>query len=186
MELFPTLSLGLLNGWLLLLLFYIVYGVLLFIFPKEVRDRLYDRTGWSQKHRRIALISAPFAFLALILVTLTPLKIGSPVFIVGISLYAIGMVDFVKALFDFKAAPQDQPATNGFYRISRNPQWISFALIMVSTAIAVGSWAALLLFAVRIIATHYRILAEEESCLERYGDSYRNYMRQVPRYLLIV
>ena len=29
-----------------------------------------------------------------------------------------------------------------------------------------------------------RILAEEEACLAQYGDSYRDYMRRVPRYLV--
>ena len=30
-----------------------------------------------------------------------------------------------------------------------------------------------------------RTLAEETACLEQYGDSYRAYMKRVPRYLLI-
>jgi protein-S-isoprenylcysteine O-methyltransferase Ste14 len=31
---------------------------------------------------------------------------------------------------------------------------------------------------------HFGILAEEEVCLRRYGESYRAYMEQVPRYFL--
>ena len=31
---------------------------------------------------------------------------------------------------------------------------------------------------------HARILVEEHTCLERYGDAYRDYMQRVPRYFL--
>jgi protein-S-isoprenylcysteine O-methyltransferase Ste14 len=32
---------------------------------------------------------------------------------------------------------------------------------------------------------HFRILAEEGTCLRQYGDSYRVYMERVPRYFLL-
>lgn len=33
---------------------------------------------------------------------------------------------------------------------------------------------------------HYAILAEEEVCLARYGEPYRELIRRVPRYLLFL
>ncbi len=38
LDLFPTLEIGWLNGWILLCLFYLIYGVFLMTFSKDVRD----------------------------------------------------------------------------------------------------------------------------------------------------
>lgn len=45
MQLFPVLKVGLFNGWLLAAIFYLVFGILLLVFPKPVVARLYDRSG---------------------------------------------------------------------------------------------------------------------------------------------
>ncbi len=45
MQLFPVLKAGFFNGWLLAAIFYLVFGILLLIFPKPVVARLYDRSG---------------------------------------------------------------------------------------------------------------------------------------------
>jgi protein-S-isoprenylcysteine O-methyltransferase Ste14 len=99
-------------------------------------------------------------------------------------MYVLGFVGFVMALFNFKYTPMNQPVTEGLYRFSRNPQWVMFAIVMLSTGIAVGSGIAVLLLSVRIVFNHFRILGEERACLEQYGDAYREYMERAPRYML--
>jgi protein-S-isoprenylcysteine O-methyltransferase Ste14 len=54
----------------------------------------------------------------------------------------------------------------------------------VAICIAIGSWLALLILIISRFFGHIRTLAEEEACLEQYGDSYRAYMKRVPRYFL--
>ena len=51
MELTPEINPGLLNGWVLLIFFYTVFGILLVSFPKNVVARLYDRSAWSKNKR---------------------------------------------------------------------------------------------------------------------------------------
>ena len=46
------------------------------------------------------------------------------------------------------------------------------------------SWIILLIAVVEQILMHRTTLEEESFCLEAYGDSYRQYMKEVPRYLL--
>jgi protein-S-isoprenylcysteine O-methyltransferase Ste14 len=58
-------------------------------------------------------------------------------------------------------------------------------LVFVGACLAIGSWTALLLFAMAAVCYHVRILAEERSCLVKYGDAYRDYLAPVPRYLLL-
>ena len=184
MEPMPVLAIGLLNGWILICLFYMVYGLLLWVFPKNVVARLYDKSGRAKRNRVPIGIGSVLAFVYFVLIILTPLKIGSNVFIPGIILFALGLAGFVVALFNFKNAPLDQLVTGGLYRISRHPQQLMFFISFLGICIAIGSWLALFIQIISSLFLHSRILAEEKACLERYGDSYRDYMKRVPRYFL--
>jgi len=90
MELTPEFNLGLLNGWLLLVFFYAVFGILLLSFQKNVVARLYDRSAWSKRQKTLSAIGKLLIFSWFALVILTPLKIGHVVFVVGGALYLLG------------------------------------------------------------------------------------------------
>ena len=184
MEWWPNLEIGWLNGWIVLLLLVLTDGVLFLVFPKEVVTRLFDRSGWSQKQVLFTVIGKLCALGCLILIVFAPLKVGSAVFIIGSVVVALGLIGLVKALFDFKNTPVDEPVIRGIYRISRHPQIVMSSLVLLGACIAIGSWAALLLLIVARASSHFGILAEEEVCLNRYGDSYRAYLERVPRYFL--
>jgi len=185
MELFPTLEIGWLNGWILICLLYLTYGIVLLVFPKDAVVRLYDKSGRNKRQKILIYIGSLFAFVYFVLIIFTPLKIGSNVFIPGIILFVLGLVGFVIALFNFKNAPFDQLVTGGLYRISRHPQQLMFFISFLGICVTIGSWLALLLQMISSVFLHTRILAEEKACLERYGDSYRDYMKRVPRYILL-
>jgi protein-S-isoprenylcysteine O-methyltransferase Ste14 len=187
MDLFPTLKMGWLNGWILLCLFYITYGVSLMTFTKDVRAKLfyYDRSRWSKKQRAFYAIGKVSVLVYLVLIIFTPLKIGANVFIPGIILFLLGLVGFIITLSNFKNMPPNQPATKGFYIMSRHPQVLMLFISGLGICIAIGSWFALFILIISKFFGHFRTLAEEEACLEQYGDSYRAYMKRVPRYFLI-
>ena len=58
-------------------------------------------------------------------------------------------------------------------------------IMSIGICIAIGSWLVLFIMIVSSLFLHFRDLAEEKACLERYGDAYRNYIKLVPRYFLI-
>jgi protein-S-isoprenylcysteine O-methyltransferase Ste14 len=184
MELIPTLEIGWLNGWILLAFEFLIQGFLLLIFPKDVVARLFDRSGWSGKERLFTIIGKVFSLACLILIALTPLKINSSAFIVGLILYAIGLAGLVAAMLNFRDTPQSQPVTKGVYKISRHPQIVSLFIIFLGICVAIGSWAALFTLIMSKLFQHFGILAEEEVCLKQYGESYRVFMERVPRYFL--
>jgi protein-S-isoprenylcysteine O-methyltransferase Ste14 len=184
MELIPTLEIGLLNGWILLAFDFLIQGVLLLVFPKDVVSRLFDRSGWSKKQRVFTIIGKAFSLTCLILIVLTRLKINSSAFIVGIVLYATGLAGLVVAMLNFKDTPLDQPVMKGVYKISRHPQIAALSVIFLGICLAIGSWMALFMLVMSKLFQHFGILAEEEICLRQYGESYRVYMGQVPRYFL--
>lgn len=184
MELFPALQIGWLNGWVLLCIFFSIFGVLLLVFPKNVVRRLYDRSGWSKGERVLNAIGKLVNFTWFAFVILTPLKIGTPVFAVGGTVFALGLVGFVVSLLNYKDTPLDQPVTKGLYKISRNPQVLTLYISYYGISIAIGSWIALFIQFISQVFSHARILAEEGSCLRQYGDSYQAYMRTVARYFV--
>ena len=184
MELFPVLQIGWLNGWALMCILYSVFGILLLVFPQEVVRRLYDRSGWSRRQRVLILIGKLIALVWFPLVIFTPLKIGTPVFVLGTVTFALSLVGFVIALLNYRNTPLDRPVTKGLYRISRHPQASMLLVAFGGISIAIGSGLAVCLIAISLVFHHLRVLAEEESCLRQYGDSYRAYMKRMPRYFL--
>ena len=184
MEFFPRPGLVWLGGWVLLVAYLAVFGVTLWILPKSVVRKLYDRSGWTARQRAITRVGKLFALACTVLLALTPLKVGRGVFWLGVGVVALGLVGLVVALVNFTRMPPGEPATNGLYRLSRNPQWVALCLVYLGASVAVGSWLNVLLVVVLAVLFHARILAEEQSCIQLYGDGYRRYMKQVPRYLL--
>ena len=184
MELFPRLEIGWLNGWVLLAVEFLIQGFLLLVFPKDVVSRLFDRSGWEKKQKIFTVVGKVFSLVCLILIVLTSMKVDSGVFIVGLVLYAIGIIGLVVAMFNYKDTPLDQPVTRGIYKLSRHPQIVSLFIMLLGICIAIGSWPALFALLLSKVFQHFGILAEEEVCSKRYGESYRTYMKNIPRYFL--
>ncbi|HZV21090.1 MAG TPA: PEMT/PEM2 methyltransferase family protein [Hyphomicrobiales bacterium] len=75
--------------------------------------------------------------------------------------------------------------TKGLYRFSRNPQYVASIIGFFGVALAHGGIGAAILCALAILI--YLIMPfTEEPWLERiYGDAYRKYKRQTPRFLFL-
>jgi protein-S-isoprenylcysteine O-methyltransferase Ste14 len=185
MELWPELRFGLLNGWIALALLVLTDGICFLVFPKDVVKRLFDRSGWSRKQITFTVVGKVCALVCLALLIATPLKIGTSAFAIGAVVSLLGCLGLATALVNFRDTPPDQPVERGMYRISRHPQIVMSSVVLLGGTIAIGSWAALLALVVARIGGHFGILGEEEVCLKRYGDSYRAYLRRVPRYFLV-
>jgi protein-S-isoprenylcysteine O-methyltransferase Ste14 len=184
MELFPGLAIGWLNGWLLLAPELLIQGFLLLVFPKAVVSRLFDRSGWNDKQKVFTVLGKLFSLACLVLIFLTPLKINSGIFVVGLVIYVFGVIGLVVSMMNFKDTPLDQPVTRGVYRLSRHPQIVSLFFVFLGVCLVMGSWAALLALILSKLFQHFGILAEEEVCLRKYGESYSTYMGRIPRYFL--
>ena len=118
------------------------------------------------------------------MIILAPLKINLNAFIVGLILYAIGLAGLVAAMLNFKDTPPSQPVMKGVYKISRHPQIVALFIIFLGVCMAIRSWPAFIALVLSKLFQHFGILAEEEVCLKRYGEPYRDFMERVPRYFL--
>jgi len=184
MELFPALKLGWLNGWLFIAALSLTEAICFRLFPRAVVERLFDRSGWSRQQVAFTVIGKLIALVSLILLALTPLKLGRHVFVAGACVSALGLAGLVWALVSFRTTPVDQPVTSGLYRLSRHPQIVMAFVVLAGGCLAIGSWTALAIQIVPHFFTHLGILGEENVCTQRYGDAYRAYLKRVPRYFV--
>jgi len=87
---------------------------------------------------------------------------------------------------NFDTIELDKPVTKGLFRYSRHPLYLSQALIFAGIGIACTSWIFLLFFLVYSISQFILISPEEQFCLEKYGDAYREYMRKTPGHIGVI
>ena len=183
MELFPAMRWGWLNGWILPSVFVLVFGGLLSGFSRKIVAKLYDRSGWRRHQRVVAALSKLSALACFILLAGTPLRIGRAVFVTGIVLSVAGSIFMSAALLSYNRTPPGRMVTRGPYRVSRNPQWLGMAAMLLGACVAIGSWTAVMLWLVSAVGYHFRILGEEIACVARYGAEYGDYQKRVPRYV---
>ena len=72
--------------------------------------------------------------------------------------------------------------TSGIYKISRNPMYASFIFLNTATFLFLPSILLLLVMIYGMIVHHFIILGEEKFLEGVFGDEYRKYKTQTPRY----
>ena len=143
-------------------------------------------SGWRLHQRVVSVLGKLAALACFVLISGTPLRIGQTVFVIGLALCGVGLAVMCAALLHFNNTPPGHLATRGLYRVSRNPQWLGMAAMLLGTCVAVGSWTAVMLWLASVVGYRFRIRGEETACLMQYGAAYGDYLKRVPRYLLLL
>jgi protein-S-isoprenylcysteine O-methyltransferase Ste14 len=179
---------GLFNGWIPLLLYFIGFLISVSFYSKEARTWLFNNPrDPSRKALSIIRSIGQLMMVAFIVMMIfTPLKLNSPLLLAGAGIYFIGYGFVMSALHFFRKTPIGQPVVNGPYRISRNPQWVGLFLVLLGSAIATGVWLYIAMIIIVGFIYHIQILDEETVCINKYGISYRDYLARIPRYLLLI
>jgi len=74
--------------------------------------------------------------------------------------------------------------TGGIYRVSRNPMYLGFALLLLAWAVFLASpWMLLGVPAFMVFITRFQIIPEERALQGVFGDAYRDYQGRVRRWL---
>jgi protein-S-isoprenylcysteine O-methyltransferase Ste14 len=187
MEFIPPVRFGILNGWLLLVAYFVGLTISVLAFPPVKRKKLFLEPHFPAGHPRwILLTLGRIAAISLVVLTLfARLRLGTSLFYIGLAVYVIGYCVVMLSLTDYRRTPADKMATSGLYRYSRNPQWVGLVGVFVGTVLAVGGWLHLMLLLILITTYHFQILLEEDVCTSAYGAKYLEYTSRVPRYLLV-
>lgn len=111
--------------------------------------------------------------------------------VIGILLFAAGSALAVAGTRAFHRAktvvspfkPAQSLATRGIYTYLRNPMYVGLAFIIGGIGVALASDWTLVMLVPAMLLIHYGVVVREERYLEaKFGDAYRGYKAQVPRY----
>lgn len=185
MSLIPNLEIGLCNAWIFMLLDIVTFP----LFMRIAKGRAPEVEGENQasamsRTARITLYSSKIIYIpAFIYSIFLPLKLGTAWFYVGLPITLIGFIAGVMVILNWAASAPGEPVTNGLYRYSRHPMYVTAFVFFLGVSIATASWVFLLFTILLISASFYFAPIEEQSCLEKYGDAYREYMVRTPKYI---
>ena len=110
---------------------------------------------------------------------------GFAVIAVSLVVMALAIIQFLKAGTNLDVRkPATTVVTSGPFRVSRNPMYVSLAMLYVGIGIAADSpWIVGLLLPA-LIAMRYGVIRPEERYLERkFGEDYLRYKRAVRRWI---
>ncbi|MCQ4636974.1 isoprenylcysteine carboxylmethyltransferase family protein [Anaerovorax odorimutans] len=172
------------NGIVLLIPFLIIrFGLLSFV-NKEAVQRA-ARFAPVQGSERIAYWIYQISNIA-IFIYLFFLKVNIELcwqFYTGLVCYLLGLFICSISIMNFSSPSEAGLNTNGIYRFSRNPMYVSYFVCFVGMALLTQSLILLSIVVVFQISSHWIILSEERWCIERFGTSYGQYMKKVRRYI---
>jgi protein-S-isoprenylcysteine O-methyltransferase Ste14 len=72
---------------------------------------------------------------------------------------------------------------NGPYRYVRHPIYTAGLTFMITLAVATANWLVLLPMIAGSVLIYAQVGREEAILIDRFGDEYREYMKQTPRFL---
>lgn len=112
------------------------------------------------------------------------IALGLPTIIVALGLGGWAVRTLMKAGSDPRPhAPVTSLVTHSPFRFSRNPIYLSGAIILLGAAVAADTLWLIILIPVGLALISPQIRREEEYLDAKFGDEYKNYKRRVRRWL---
>jgi len=181
MSLVPAFEIGLLNVWIFML-----YTVLALFIPNLIfnKDNLKVEGSKSQTEKKLRRPWFILYVLFFIYSIFLPLKLGTVWFYVSLPIWITGLILSTIAAVNMATTPlRYKCVTKGLYRYSRHPMYLTMFLLLIGAGIASASWIPILFAIVSMIMWVPLSTSEEDFCLEKYSDDYREYMNRTPRWL---
>ena len=134
--------------------------------------------------RGIFPLALLWLFSGLAISLFVPLVFGG-LFILGLCFYIGGIA--VTSLTYYSFAHNPGLVRSGIHRYSRNPGYVGwllviFGLTLMGWSVSIGSILFLIYFLLSLPYLHWTVLLEERFLTKKYGDSYREYLRETSRY----
>lgn len=183
MSIFAEHSLGFFNLWLLMVLY-----ALPMLITIMLRDRVFQPTSSrfsssrGSREYNLFIISKILMLIYFLYAIVIPIRLEKLSAIIGLIVYIIGFSFYSVAWITIAQSEKGKVFSSGPFRFSRHPVYVSSVIQFIGAGFISGSWFYLgLSFLVGI--SHVRnSLEEERICLETYGDKYRQYMVNTPRW----
>jgi protein-S-isoprenylcysteine O-methyltransferase Ste14 len=187
MSAIPAFEIGVWNAWILLLFFFLSISIPDLLMSKEAKEKTKRATAsipFSRTYKILALsthaVIMPVTFIYSIFL---PIKLDIVWLCPGLIVYILALLSSLATSMDFASTPIGEPVTRGVYRISRHPIYLSGFLLYVSIGLACASWVFILFAVLWIAIWNIVVPAEERFLLEKYGELYREYINNTPRWI---
>ena len=182
----PVFELGLWNSWILTL-FIVLHPVIMNIIDKalgtgDLSQKMGDVPSAEGKKRHFP-IPTLLLFVLFIFSIFLPLRLHTPWLYIGILIYLIGIAMFLSSIITAVKKPLGLVFSQGMYRYSRHPLYLSFLLVFIGISVAAASWLFLLLSLGWMAFPLSQVSVEERGCLETFGADYQEYMQRTPKWL---
>ena len=178
----PAFEMGVWNAWILMLPVMLTIPFYLLIGKRRGPSPPRELNA-SKIEKTITFSLTSLDFLAMIYSVFLPLKLWTPWFYVGFPVALLGIIGIIMGSVNWATTPPDAPVAGGLYHYTRHPFYIAYVLILLGVGIATASWLFLLYCVVYVVGISSYVHTEEEGCLEKYGNTYREYMNRTPRWI---
>ncbi len=172
------------NGFFLLIPFIFIRFILLYILNKKSVRRAAHFAPVRGKEKYayyIYQISNIAVFIYPIFLTAT--VDFSLQFYLGSSFYVLGLLLLTATIINFSNPNDKEMNTDGIYKYSRNPMYVSYFVIFIGITLLTKSYLFLTLAIIFQVSSHWIILAEERWCMKKFGLDYKNYAKKTRRYI---
>jgi protein-S-isoprenylcysteine O-methyltransferase Ste14 len=186
----PAFEIGIWNTWIFMLVYLIFNAVPLnwVIFRRDFKA-LFKKTSsvasYSNREKLTNVLSIFTLVIIFVYSIFLPIPLGTALFYSGLAIFIFGLVLAEVATIPWGTTSVDEPITSGLYRYSRNPMYIGIFVQFIGVGIISTSWLFMLFMLISISVTILTVISEEKLCLEKYGESYRQYMDKTPRWITI-
>lgn len=107
----------------------------------------------------------------------TMLVLSWPLMVIGILVFFIGFFQIYWAKFKKQGA-----VLGGIYKYIRHPQYVAWSIFGLGMTIIWSRMIVFILFVTMLFVYYVLAKIEEKECLEKYGESYTNYIRNTGRF----
>lgn len=148
------------------------------------RGEPFDDPEFLFKGKRIFAIAMVWLIGGLVISLFVPIGMGA-LFFIGLFFYLIGIIIVVGTFHSF--ANNRGLVTTGIHRYSRNPGYVGWTLVILGMTFigwssSVWSVIFLIYFLLTIPYFHWTVLLEEDFLVNKYGDSFQEYLDSTARY----
>jgi protein-S-isoprenylcysteine O-methyltransferase Ste14 len=184
MSILPDHSLGFFNLWLLMGL-YALPIILTILFRKHIFKATSSCFSSSRSSREYNLfIVSKFLMLIYFLYSIVvPIQLDTFLAVLGFVIYIVGFIFYSAAWVTIARSGSGTVFTQGPFRFSRHPIYVSSAVQFFGAGIVSQSWFFLSISILVGISHMRNAVIEEQICLEIFGEEYSRYMFKTPRWI---
>ena len=181
---FGDFNIGWDYAWWFPAIYALITVIFLVVYGKAFMKKFFRFPGGKFKWKIPTIVSSTVFSRGIVAYAIfLPLKIDSAWFWIGAVAIGISIILYAIAVYNFASAPNEKPVVRGMYRFSRHPIQVSAILMSLGIGAATTSWIIIIASVVLAGLSYPTFIAQERSCLEAYGNPYRDYMNRTPRWL---